>query len=48
LTEADWEKIAERLEGLARLLWDVGQDPAKAKAPKQPPLPRVDLPGNRG
>jgi hypothetical protein len=30
--EADWDRIAERLEALAQLLWEVSQHEAEAAA----------------
>ena len=38
-SEADWERITERLEALARLLWAFSQDQVEAQTPTKPPSP---------
>jgi hypothetical protein len=36
-SEADWERIAERLEALARLLWEFSQRQVEAETRAPPP-----------
>ncbi len=43
-TDADWERITERLEALARLLWEFSQQQVEAEIQTRESVPPIDGP----